>query len=103
MKIREYLIKHSYSNVWRHDALIAVWRGIGLGATTSKNMIGAGEKSRFWLALFAVYRQFVSIGAYLGGLGGAASFYAVFLFLGWVVLMPVVVVIGAGLHRLNLF
>lgn len=91
------------ARVWLHDALIAVWRGIRLGAQTSKDMIESGEKSPFWLVLFAVYRHTVSIGAYLGGLVGAVAFYAVFLFLGWVVLMPVVVTIGAGLHRAGLF
>ncbi|MDD5298216.1 MAG: hypothetical protein PHU46_15015 [Rhodocyclaceae bacterium] len=103
MKIREYLITHFHSTVWLHDALISVWRGIRLGAATSKDMIGAEEKSPFWLALFAAYRYAVSIGAYLGGLVGAVVFYAVFLFLGWVVLMAVVATMGAGLHRAGLF
>lgn len=103
MKIREYINNTLTGAAWRHDALISVWRGITLGATVSKDMIGAEEKSRIWLALFAGYRYAVSMGAYLGGLAGAVTFYAVFLFLGWVALMPVLVAIGAGLHRIGIF
>lgn len=101
MNIRKYVLTHFYSTVWLHDALIAVWRGIHLGAATSKEMIEVKEESWFWLILFAVYRHAVSLGAYLGGLAGAVAFYAVFLFLGWMVLMPVVVAIGVGLHRVG--